>query len=228
MQPDVTMNHSCSLDLVQKALALENFDALTAQTRMMPFGGDGRKPPDNPDLLRVGAVLLLLYCRDDGLYLVLTKRRDDLPSHAGQVSFPGGRQEGRELLVQTALRETEEEIGVPATAVLPLGALTPLYIPPSGYMVHPFVGWYQIDPPLHFVPADREVAEIIEVPLRELLDPATAVAEAWDFHGHEVLVPHFALQGHKVWGATAIMLSEFVERLRATERSSDAGLGISD
>jgi 8-oxo-dGTP pyrophosphatase MutT (NUDIX family) len=224
----VIMNHSCALDDVQKALALEEFDALTAQLKMMPFGGDGRKPPDNPDLLRIGAVLLLLYCREDGLYLVLTRRRDDLPSHAGQISFPGGRQENGESLVQTALRETEEEIGVPATAVLPLGSLTPIYIPPSGYMVHPFVGWYQIDPPLHFLPADREVAEVIEVPLRQLLDPATAVAEPWDFHGHEVLVPHFALQGHKVWGATAIMLIEFVERLRTVAEISDFGLGIKD
>ncbi len=222
------MKRSCSLDDVQKALALENFDAPAAQSKMMPFGREGRRPPDNADLLRIGAVLLLLYTQPDGLYLVLTRRRDDLSSHAGQVSFPGGRQEDGESLVQTALRETEEEIGVPATAVLPLGHLTPIYIPPSGFLVHPFVGWYQIDPPLNFLPADREVAEIIEVPVDQLLDPATAVAEPWDFRGHEVLVPHFVLQKHKVWGATAIMLSEFVERLRTVGRISDFGLQIAD
>lgn len=180
----------------------------------MPFGSAEREFPENSEYVRIGAVLVLLYVRDKELYLVLTKRRDDLHSHAGQISFPGGRHEESETLLATALRETEEEVGVPGTAVQSLGQLTTIYIPPSGFLVHPFVGWYQNGGPPKFTPSEDEVAQIIEVPLSTLLDPKTAVAEPWDFKGHEVMVPYFAVQGHKVWGATAIMLSEFVERLR--------------
>ena len=202
------------LNEVRQALTLEEFDIVAAQEKMMPFGGAGRRLPADASGVRIGAVLLLLYCREQELYLVLTRRRDDLQAHAGQISLPGGRQEEQETLFAAAVRETEEEIGIGRTAVAFLGQLTPIYVPPSGFMVHPFIGWYDSDPQPLFRPSLQEVAEIIEVPLRELLDPKTAVSEHWDFHGSQVLVPYFAVQGHKVWGATAIMLSEFVERLR--------------
>ena len=203
-----------TLDKIHKALDLEKFDTLAAQKKMMPFGSDQRVLPENKTSLRIGAVLLLLYYRDSEINLVLTKRRDDLHSHAGQISFPGGRQEASETLLTTALRETEEEVGVPITAVQSLGQLTTIYIPPSGFVVHPFVGWYQNGDVPQFTPSEGEVAQIIEEPLATLLNPETAVAEPWDFKGHEVMVPYYAIPGHKVWGATAIMLSEFVERLR--------------
>ncbi len=203
-----------TLDKIHEALELEDFDSLAAQKKMMPFDSAQRSLPQNKATVRVGAVLVLLYCRGQEMYLVLTKRRDDLHSHAGQISFPGGRQEASESLLTTALRETEEEVGVPITAVQSLGQLTAIYIPPSGFLVHPFVGWYENGGSPHFIPCEDEVAQIIEVPLATLLDPKTAVSEPWDFKGHKVMVPYYAIQGHKVWGATAIMLSEFVERLR--------------
>ncbi|MBE2219927.1 MAG: CoA pyrophosphatase [Anaerolineae bacterium] len=189
---------------------------------MVPFGSAKRIVPENDAFVRVGAVLLLLYCRENEIHLVLTKRREDLHAHAGQISFPGGRQEEAETLLTTALRETEEEVGIPQTAVHTLGQLTTIYIPPSGFLVHPFVGWYQNGSTPQFTPSFDEVAQIIEVPLLTLLDPKTAVAEPWDFKGHKVTVPYFDIQGHKVWGATAIMLSEFIERLRSV--TSDFGL----
>lgn len=213
------------LNEIRQALLLEAFDVEAAQRKMIPFGGAGRRLPMDPNQVRIGAVLLLLYCQDRQLYLVLTRRRDDLQSHAGQISLPGGRQEETETLYETALRETEEEIGVARTAVSFVGQLTPIFIPPSGFMVHPFIGWYQPDQPPPFQASLDEVAEIIEVPLRELLDPETAVAEVWDFHGSQVMVPYFALQGHKVWGATAIMLSEFVERIRLVNHTNRNGAG---
>lgn len=207
------MKHPYTLDDVRRALALEDFDPWEAHLKMAPLGA-GRRPPDDLAQVRIGAVLLLLYLRHEELHLVLTRRRDDLPAHAGQISFPGGRREETETLLEAALRETAEEIGVPVTAVDPLGELTPIYIPPSGFLVHPFVGWYRPARQPVFQPAAHEVAEIIEAPLGRLLDPAAATQEPWLFHNHEVLVPYFALNGHKVWGATAIMLSEFIERLR--------------
>ena len=203
-----------TLDKIHKALELEDFDSLAAQKKMMPFDSAQRNLPENKAAVRVGAVLVLLYYRDQEIYLVLTKRRDDLHSHAGQISFPGGRHEDSETLLTTALRETEEEVGIPITAVQSLGQLTTIYIPPSGFLVHPFVGWYENGGPPQFIPCEDEVAQIIEVPLSTLLDPETAVSEPWHFKGQKVMVPYYAIQGHKVWGATAIMLSEFVERLR--------------
>lgn len=203
-----------TLEIIHQALALDNFDTLAAQKKMMPFGLPQRVMPENDAFVRVGAVLLLLYCHENEIHLVLTKRREDLHSHAGQISFPGGSQEESETLLATALRETEEEVGVPTTAVRSIGQLTTIYIPPSGFLVHPFVGWYQNGSSPQFTPCQDEVAQIIEVPLTTLLDPQTAVAEPWDFKGHKVMVPYFAIQEHKVWGATAIMLSEFIERLR--------------
>ncbi|MCA9875979.1 MAG: CoA pyrophosphatase [Anaerolineales bacterium] len=208
------MNYPYTLDHIRESLVLDEFDIVAAHEKMMPFGGAGRRLPTDRSQVRIGAVLLLLYCRQEELFLVLTRRREDLQSHAGQISLPGGRQEGVETLFEAALRETEEEVGVPSTAVSFVGQLTPIYVPPSGFMVHPFIGWYKAKPGPTFRPSLDEVAEIIEVPVRELLDPATAVTEAWDFHGSQVMVPYFAVQGHKVWGATAIMLSEFVERVR--------------
>jgi 8-oxo-dGTP pyrophosphatase MutT (NUDIX family) len=205
---------SLTLENIHQALALNDFDTLAAQKKMMPFGSAQRIMPENEAFVRVGAVLLLLYCRENEIHLILTKRRDDLHSHAGQISFPGGKREDEETLLTTALRETEEEVGIPTTAVQSLGQLTTIYIPPSGFLVHPFVGWYQNGGIPHFTPSVDEVAQIIEVPLTTFLDPKTAVAEPWDFKGHEVIVPYFAIEEHKVWGATAIMLSEFVERLR--------------
>lgn len=157
-------------------------------------------------------MLLLLYNKSDQLYLVLTRRRDDLPFHAGQVSLPGGRREGAETLQQTALREADEEIGVETDDITILGGLTPLYVAPSDFEVHPFVGWHRQTPA--FVPQAGEVAEIIEAPLHDLLRNEAREEETWERYGDLIRVPFFRIGRHKVWGATAMILSEFVERLR--------------
>jgi len=206
-----------TLQDVRQAMDLPHFDGPAAQSRMMPVSRVRQRPADKPGPPRLGGVLLLLYEPDDELYLVLTRRRDNLGSHAGQVSLPGGRREESETLVATALRETHEEIGVPPSAVIILGHLSPLYILPSDYEVHPFVAWYQDGNQPIFIPESREVAEIIEVPLRYLLDPDTRREEPWQLYGQEIMVPYFAVGEHKVWGATAMMLSEFMERLRAVD-----------
>lgn len=203
-----------SIANVRQALALPDFDVRAAHQQMVPLGRGRQRPPAMTGEPRVGGVLLLLYCRNAKLHLVLTRRRADLNSHAGQISFPGGRREGNETLQETALRETEEEVGVSPTAVSILGKLANIYIPPSDYEVHPFVGWHGSGNRPRFFPNDAEVAEIIEVPLRHLLNPATRKEEPWEFRGSQVTVPFYDVAGHKVWGATAIMLSEFLGRLR--------------
>jgi 8-oxo-dGTP pyrophosphatase MutT (NUDIX family) len=209
-----------TIDMVRAALALPEFDTTAAHQRMLPLARTGQRPAETPGEPRLGGVLLLLYCHSNELYLVLTRRHDDLNAHAGQISFPGGRREPNETMPAAALRETYEEIGVPPTAVTLLGELTPVYIPPSDFEVHPFVGWFHSRQRPAFTPAASEVAEILEVSLSHLLDPATQKKGPWTFRGLELIVPYFDVDGYQVWGATAIMLSEFLERLRAVTASA--------
>ncbi len=183
-----------------------------AQLRMAPHY---RRDPsltridDKP--CREAGVLALLYPQDGVPTLLLTVRRDTLPHHAGQVSFPGGQRHTDETLREAALRETHEEVGLPPHAVEVLGTLTPLYIPPSNFCVHPFVGSAPDLPSLH--PQDAEVESLLGVPLPHLLDPATRRREPWNLRGQTVEVPFLDVDGHKVWGATAMMLSELLALL---------------
>ncbi|MFQ5855692.1 MAG: NUDIX hydrolase [Anaerolineae bacterium] len=162
---------------------------------------------------RGGGVLLLLYPRDGRLHLVLTRRTEHLPNHQGQISLPGGAQDAGESFEETALREAREELDVDPTGIQVLGRLTPLYIPPSNYCIRPVVGYVPARPVFH--PDPREVAEVLEVPLATLLDPSTVHQEDWHLRGMTVRVPFFAVNEHKVWGATAMVLAEFVELIHS-------------
>lgn len=201
-----------SKDAIRRALALPAFDAGHAQQQMIPQPR-GARPPEMTGQPRQGAVLVALYDKNGQTQLVLTRRHDDLNDHAGQIAFPGGRREDGEALETTALREAEEEIGLQPASVTILGRLDCLYIPPTDYEVHPFVAWHNGQP--QFQRQASEVAEILEVSLAHLLDPASRHEETWDYRGMKVQVPFYLVGSHKVWGATAMMLSEFLERLRA-------------
>ena len=184
-----------------------------AQITMAPQPRALRPPPGATP--RQAGVLLLLYPLDGNggaLHLVLTVRTPELFHHSGQVSLPGGGwEEGDDSLEETALREAQEEIGVVADGLELLGPLTPLYIPPSDNLVHPFVAYAARRPT--FEPDPVEVAELLEVPLRLLLDPATLREEDWTWRDAPLHVPFYAVGGHKVWGATAIVLAEFLALL---------------
>jgi 8-oxo-dGTP pyrophosphatase MutT (NUDIX family) len=185
-----------------------------AQLRMTPRPRPGDIPPPPPEHpSKEAGVLILLYWRDAELYFVLTRRTETVTMHKGQVSLPGGARENAESLEQTALRETSEELGIDPRRVEILGEpLTPLYIPVSGFWVTPFVGYWN-DPTL-FKVAAAEVIELIQTPLAALLDEATILEENWEIRGQGVRVPFFYIQEHKVWGATAMMLSEFATLLQ--------------
>jgi len=143
-------------------------------------------------------------------------RSDRLPNHRGEVSLPGGAIEPDEDgPISAALRESHEELGVPTNAVTVWGTLSSLYIPPSNFRITPVVGLIDHAPVLR--PNDAEVSAVITVTLRELLDPMLVVVEQWTLRGAEVRVPFFAIAGHKVWGATAMILSEFVARMRRVQ-----------
>lgn len=160
---------------------------------------------------REAGVLVLFFPRDGVPTLLLTVRRGDLKNHAGQVSFPGGRREPYETLRETALREAHEEVGVDPATVDVLGTLTPLYIPPSNFCVYPFVGMTPQTPALQ--PQDAEVEAVLCVSLAHLRNPQTRRREPWTLHGTTVDVPFLDVDGHKVWGATAMMLAELLTLL---------------
>jgi 8-oxo-dGTP pyrophosphatase MutT (NUDIX family) len=156
----------------------------------------------------------LLYPQQDQLRVVLTKRPDRMKDHSGQISFPGGRQDEGETLTETALRETCEEVGVCTDGITVVGALTSIYIPPTDYEVHPFVGFIAQRP--IYQPNPGEVDVVLEPTLTHLLDPATRKTEKRKFPQWPlpITIPYYDVDGYKVWGATAIMLSEFLERWR--------------
>ena len=158
---------------------------------------------------RKAAVLAVLFPIDNAPGILLTKRKHTLSKHAGQISFPGGKQEHNESLEETALRETHEEIGLHADQVKVLGSLSPIYINVSNFCVYPFVGAITQQPE-SLRPHDAEVESILQVPLPTLADPATEQRENWILHGKEVTVPYYAYEGETIWGATAMMLSELL------------------
>ena len=164
---------------------------------------------------RQAGVLLLLYPVQAALHLVLTVRTSYLDHHGGQISLPGGGwEEGDASLEETALREAREEIGIATAGLELLGPLTTLYVPPSNNAVHPFVASAPQRPTFH--PNPLEVADLLEVPLPRLLDPATRREEDWTWRGAPLHVPFFAIGLYKVWGATAIILAEFLALLNET------------
>jgi 8-oxo-dGTP pyrophosphatase MutT (NUDIX family) len=142
--------------------------------------------------------------------------RADALRHGGQVSLPGGVVEPGETLEQAALREAHEEVALPLEPVRVLGALTPLDIPVSGFRLHPIVAVTDTHPPL--TPADAEVATILEVALDELLDPVNFVRTTRERDGVRYVVPAFHVCGHEIWGATAMVLAEFLALLGWPER----------
>ncbi len=200
-----------TLDDVRAALDLDTFDVAAAHALMFP--ATRQRMAQKTERSRQAGVLVLLYPEAGQLHFVLTRRTDTLRGHSGQISFPGGRRDLADAtFIHTALRETHEELGVviPASAVV--GSLTPIYIPPSDFEVFPIVAALDHAPRLH--PNPHEVAEVFGVPLAALVDDRYKRVEDWPFNDTLMRVPFYAFNGHKVWGATAIMLSELECRLR--------------
>ena len=158
---------------------------------------------------RLGGALVLVYPIAGRPHTVLTLRSARLRDHAGQVSFPGGRQDPGESLAETALREAWEELAIPAPGLERLGDLTPIYIPPSDYLLYPTLAATARRP--DFRPQPSEVAAIIEAPLDHFVGPSNRRVETWLLRGERRRVPHFVVGEHKVWGATAMILGELAQ-----------------
>ena len=198
---------------IREAIALPaHFDSLDAQMQMAPVGRARMQPnPDKPP--RQSAVLLLIYPKlGERLHLILTKRTSHLRGHSGQVSFPGGRRDPEDPTYEaTALRETCEELGICGEHIEIIGRLNKLWIPPSNFDVYPVVGLMQREPQI--TPSPDEVEKVLHMPLPALIDDMTKQVTQMNFRGQAIDVPYYDVQGHIVWGATCMMLSEFEQRL---------------
>ncbi len=160
---------------------------------------------------RKSAVLILFYPYDDHIGLVLIKRTEYPGVHSGQISFPGGSWEaGDKDMVATALREAEEEIGVDRDKIIPIGNLTDLFIPPSNFLVTPVVGYINEHP--DFRPDPDEVDRVLEISLDNLLNGENRQEkDITIFPDIKLKVACYYINGHVIWGATAMMLSELID-----------------
>ena len=182
---------------------------LEAQLRFAPSPPrEGWRAGHFPEDARLAAGLVLVYPADGAVALPLTVRSSGLARHAGQISLPGGATDPGETLAQAALREASEEIGVDPGAVEVLGELTPVHVLVSGFTLHPIVGVARERP--DFVAAPGEVDEILEVSLDDLRDASRIRRGTRIREGMAVEYPYFDLLGHQVWGATAMVLGEFI------------------
>lgn len=158
------------------------------------------------------AVLVALYARDGELHTVFTERNRELSRHAGEISFPGGRREpSDQSLVDTALREAGEELGLPRDAVRVIGALPPTSTIATGYAIYPWVG--VIDAAHSFTPNVSEVAAVIELPLRTVA--AGYGRRTLSRRGIQLRTDTYLVGRHVIWGATARILADLLERTEA-------------
>ena len=188
---------------------------------MQPYPDSSKKPtlnsnfPDQ-DEYRNSSVLVPIATWEKRYELILTLRTEGI-AHGGQLSFPGGGQEGDESLKETAVRESYEEIGLLKGSVKVAGELSPLYVNHSNNLVTPYVGF--IDEEQIFTPNPNEVHEVFRIPLNDFLLPEKHVIEQKELKGTPYIVPYWDIHHVPLWGATAMMVSELIELYRNFQRT---------
>ncbi len=213
----ITTSRPPLIDQLQSKLLLQPLPG-TASHYKMAHAVRKVDPNPDPSMVRDAAVLITLFEKTPGDWHILFIRRTSShegDKHAGQIGFPGGKREVEDPdLMYTALRETEEEIDIDLSGIDVLGALSPLYITVSKFMVHPFVAYSW--KPQHLSRQETEVEEILEIPLSGFLDPSAMQLTRIQIREGIMLneVPSFQINGHLIWGATAMILSEFLDILQ--------------
>jgi 8-oxo-dGTP pyrophosphatase MutT (NUDIX family) len=191
-----------------RAALAEPLPGARGQALMAPRQVRAWPPGVDPDSARHAAGLLLVVPEADRATVILTVRSDSVARHRGQVSLPGGVVEPGESFPEAALREAHEEIGLEPDALSVLGPLSPLDIPVSGFRLHPIVATARPRPELR--PSDGEVARILDVAVADLFDPSRVVWRTMRRDVGPLDYPAFSVDGVEIWGATAMVLAEFL------------------
>lgn len=211
-------------------MKFESFLKSIVKIENLPLPGETSQfkmsPPYRADLIKMqaerikkarnSAVMALFYPNNEGeTCIILILRKTYKGVHSAQVGFPGGKLEKNETNKQAALRETEEEIGVKQNTITVLRALTQMYIPPSNFNVKPFIGYVEKTP--NFIKQETEVEALLEVKLKDFLNKNALTTKTVSMaNGLKMSVPAYGLKNHLVWGATAMMLSEVKDLLKAS------------
>lgn len=193
-----------------KKVLKEPLPGIIAQKKMMPDIHNTHLKYFSEKPLREAAVLISLFPFEGNLGTVFIERTQDASPHSGQIAFPGGRYEFNDVtLINTALREANEELGINPDEVEIIGSLTPIEIPISGFSVTPIVGFLQTDPTIN--PCPTEVQNYYKVTLKELLNTNNKTTGEVSVRNKRITTPYYKLKHTLIWGATAMVLSEFEE-----------------
>jgi 8-oxo-dGTP pyrophosphatase MutT (NUDIX family) len=210
------MNHNQFIKNLREELAKE-LPGLQSQLKLAPAGRNGMPEKQVLSKAKKSAVLILLNLNETDIYIPFIKRIRDGSMHSGQIAFPGGKFEKFDgNLKETALREAQEEIGIDAQSIVVLAELTPLYIPVSNFLVQPIVAFTEKSQ--NYVIAEDEVEELYTIPLNELIN-ADIVEKTFSVRGYTLTAPFFVLKEIEIWGATAMILNEFIDIIKKTKRT---------
>ena len=194
---------------IKKALS-QSLPGAASHRKMLPLNRELEANVKDQPNIKHSSVLLLLFIENEELNALLIKRPEHMKHHAGQIALPGGRIEKGETALETALRETREEIGVLPAEIEILGTLSELYVQVSKFQIHPFVGWLDKRPELKI--NQNEVEKTIAFPLKSMKDSFSEI-ELRTITG-PLSVPCYQYDGEIIWGATAMILSEIYDVLR--------------
>ncbi len=180
-----------------------------SHTKMLPPGRILQLPSKHTDYLD-SAILILLFPFQQQIQICLIRRPTTMKNHAGQIAFPGGKREKEDAdLIQTALREAQEEIGIVREAVEILGEMSPVYVQISDFLITPVLGWLNEKPEIRIDPS--EVDEVIFISLDDLADQVNRIDKEMETISGRILVPGYEISGCFIWGATAMILAELVD-----------------
>lgn len=194
---------------IKKAL-LQTLPGSVSHKKMLPLNRTLKASDEEQKIIKYSSVLLLLFIENNELNAILIKRPEHMKHHGGQIALPGGRIEKGETPLETALRETWEEIGISPDQIEILGSLSTLYVQVSRFQIHPFVGWIGKNP--EFVINKNEVEKTISFPVKLIKNTFDEV-ELNTISGR-LKVPCIQFEGEIIWGATAMILSEFCDVLQ--------------
>jgi 8-oxo-dGTP pyrophosphatase MutT (NUDIX family) len=204
---------------IVSALLLE-LPAAKAHVKLLPLGRTLEIPVEKISSIKESAVMILLFKINQELCVCLTRRNQNMKHHAGQISFPGGKIENNDDdAIKTALRELYEETGIESSNVFICGKLSDLYITVSNFLIHPVVGYLDHFP--QFMINPDEVDEIIVIPLIEFFNDKNITLSKVETPKGKIDAPCYSIDGYIIWGATAMIISEFTELLSTFSRQKE-------